>query len=52
MKTKMEYRQQKLINFNEPIREIEMLRRIGLREDEIAYLVWLKTKNARGARWE
>jgi hypothetical protein len=48
----MKTQQQELANFNEPFKEIEMLRRLGLREDEISYLVWLKTKESRRAHWK
>jgi hypothetical protein len=43
--------QSELSEFQEPFREIEMLRRLGLREDEISYLVWLKSKETRKAHW-
>jgi hypothetical protein len=52
MKAQMENKQQKLIDFNKPFKELQMLRNLGLREDEIAYLVWLKAKQTRRAHWK
>jgi len=52
MRTQIKTTAQELETFNEPFREIAMLRRLGLREDEISYLVWLKTKESRRAHWK
>lgn len=37
---------------DEPMKEVEFLRRLGLREDEISYLVWLKKKESKRSHWK
>lgn len=51
MRSQIEY-QKRLSEYSEPIKEIAMLRRLGLREDEISYLIWLKSKESRKAHWD